>query len=810
MSAPASRPDLLRLLAQSIFGEQARLFPWEERESEGLMDSNRPAELKPAQRERPSDLRDMAMSELERLIAEQEEAQKAGAAEAVHNIPASPVAGAVAALSPDTYANMANTPGPGGEAPTMAAALTGLETTGGPGHPLTPRMEGPAAPGGRSAPAKITGIPLPDPRMKGMPIDHLKNEHTARWWDKFERAQEAGPVALEKARDAAKRDWDTRFKMWQVSNEPPRPSVVDQDFVVPSEGSATGVEPTPFQMAKATRPAAAAPEPKPEKPKFIDPSAVSVVADPLPEAPPPPPGGITVDAIEGKPGAWRIRDPKSGLEQEFIGDRETADKHAKWLAQLSLRAEARDKLKAAKAAEKPKEPEAPKPVEPEPPRAEPEPPIADAEAAKLIEARNQPAPGFEQDPTPERVAAMMGAEPPPPAPEPPPAKTGLPTPGSQMTRAQVDVGMPVESVAGKKGVIVKIPTSVQNDGTVTVMWSNGSEGRIQVSNLKPPPMTTAGGDPGPRGLPPTRGQRAPKYSAKEPVVGRRSSKPVPAPTERESRRNDRTLMLTPEQKAELPAPPPVESSPNPPGESNLTRTLGLKYTPSTGKGAETTDYRGNKVNLDLWEGISPAQKKQMLKNKDLFDRILAGAKVKESEFPANLRGPRKSEAKLEGATVQEYLKALNKDSEDVSPAAISWDAYNARQNSEPGSRTGLKPKPEGPTFSPAPEPPATEGEGALVDALGKKNTAGTVSGKKTPGQTGKKFSKPASKFTAPGNKLTDQEKAKTFTAREAGKEWEVVGHDADGNHVFTDFFPNQKMAEAVASDYTARAVKKSK
>ena len=592
MSSPADRPDLLRLLAQKIFGEQARLFPWEERESEGLMQSNRPAELRPAQRERPSDLRDMDMGELGRWIAEQEEAQKAGAAEAIHNMPASPVAGLVAAMSPDTYANMAETEGPGGEAPTMAAALTGLETTGGPGHPLTPRMEGPAAPGGRRAPSKITGIPLPDPRMKGMPIDHLKNEHTARWWDKFERAQEAGPVALEKARDAAKKDWDTRFRQWQISNEPPQQGIVDQDFIIPSEGSATGVTPTMFQPAKETRPArpaGATPVPKPEKPKFIDPSAVSVVAEPLPEPPPTPPGGITVEAIEGKPGAWRIRDPKSGLEQEFVGDRETADKHAKWLAQLSLRAEAREKLKAAKAAEKPKPAEPPKaeepPAEPAPrpdlapnnperdaaealvrrtaelqkkqlegtatpeeiaeinaniesnrtanrARMAPKQPLTDAEAAKLIEESNRPAPGFEQDPTPERVAQMMGEPAPPPA-EPPAMTTG-----------------------------------------------GGSLAPQGLPETTEPPSTS--------GRPATRGQKKPKYSADKPVVGRRSAKKAPAPTEKEQSedfsgvgdRASRRLMSlrtaptsTGLTKLTVPEPPP-----GPPGESALNRTLGLKYT----------------------------------------------------------------------------------------------------------------------------------------------------------------------------------------------------------------------------------------
>ena len=592
MSSPADRPDLLRLLAQKIFGEQARLFPWEEREPESLMQSNRPAELRPAQRERPSDLRDMDMGELGRWIAEQEEAQKAGAAEAIHNMPASPVAGLVAAMSPDTYANMAETEGPGGEAPTMAAALTGLETTGGPGHPLTPRMEGPAAPGGRRAPSKITGIPLPDPRMKGMPIDHLKNEHTARWWDKFERAQEAGPVALEKARDAAKKDWDTRFRQWQISNEPPQQGVVDQDFTIPSEGSATGVTPTMFQPAKETRPArpaGATPVPKPEKPKFIDPSAVSVVAEPLPEPPPTPPGGITVEAIEGKPGAWRIRDPKSGLEQEFVGDRETADKHAKWLAQLSLRAEAREKLKAAKAAEKPKPAEPPKaeepPAEPAPrpdlapnnperdaaealvrrtaelqkkqlegtatpeeiaeinaniesnrtanrARMAPKQPLTDAEAAKLIEESNRPAPGFEQDPTPERVAQMMGEPAPPPA-EPPAMTTG-----------------------------------------------GGSLAPQGLPETTEPPSTS--------GRPATRGQKKPKYSADKPVVGRRSAKKAPAPTEKEQSedfsgvgdRASRRLMSlrtaptsTGLTKLTVPEPPP-----GPPGESALNRTLGLKYT----------------------------------------------------------------------------------------------------------------------------------------------------------------------------------------------------------------------------------------
>lgn len=753
MSAPASRPDLLRLLAQSIFGEQARLFPWEERKPVEL-DSTRPAELKPAQRERPSDLRDMNMSELERLITEQEEAQREGAAAAIHNMPASPVAGLVAAASPDTYANMANAEGPGGEAPTMAAALTGLETTGGPGHPLTPRVEGPAAPGGRVRPAKITGIPLPDPRMKGMPIDHLKNEHTARWWDKFERAQEQGPVALEKARDAAKKDWDARFRTWQISNEPPQQGVVDQDFVIPSEGSATGVTPTMFQPAREARPArpagATASAPKPEKPKFIDPSAVSVVTEPMPE---PPPGGITVEPIEGKPGTWRIRDPKSGLEQEFVGDRETADKHAKWLAQLSLRAEAREKLKAAKAAEKPKDTAPAKPAEPEPAPAkpaEPEPPISDAEAAKLIEARNQPEPGFEQDPTPERVAEMM-------RPDLNPASPGLPEAEALVRRTAELQKKQVEGTATPEE-IAEINSNIN---------TNRADNAARTAPPMPePPMTTGGGSLAPQGLPPTRGQRTPKNSPPAPIVGRRSSKPAPPakptkpPSEmtpeelgayvRTLRSRDSSMVeaeraiealkgkVSPEVYEKLrrdlivgtgttrPKSWDTPATPSgPPGESSLNRTLGLKFTPPSGKGRVEKDYAGRPHTIEPWTGIEPAQKKQMLKNKDLFDRILAGAKVKESDFPANLRGPRKSEPKLDGPSVQEYLKVLGKDVEDVSPASINWDQYNARQNAEFGSRTGLKPKPEGPTFSPAPEPPAdTTGADAfhakLMGALEKK------------------------------------------------------------------------------------------
>jgi site-specific DNA-cytosine methylase len=64
-------------------------------------------------------------------------------------------------------------------------------------------------------------------------------------------------------------------------------------------------------------------------------------------------------------------------------------------------------------------------------------------------------------------------------------RTGLPEPGSQLTRKEAKVGLEVESKAGLKGTIVKLATSFQNDGHATVKWENGSTSRINVMNLKP-------------------------------------------------------------------------------------------------------------------------------------------------------------------------------------------------------------------------------------------------------------------------------------------------------------------------------------
>lgn len=64
-------------------------------------------------------------------------------------------------------------------------------------------------------------------------------------------------------------------------------------------------------------------------------------------------------------------------------------------------------------------------------------------------------------------------------------KYSLPTPGSQLSKKDVRVGLEVESRVGMRGTIDKIPTSFNNDGHVRVKWENGSVGKIQITQLKP-------------------------------------------------------------------------------------------------------------------------------------------------------------------------------------------------------------------------------------------------------------------------------------------------------------------------------------
>jgi len=82
-----------------------------------------------------------------------------------------------------------------------------------------------------------------------------------------------------------------------------------------------------------------------------------------------------------------------------------------------------------------------------------------------------------------------------------------------------------------------------------------------------------------------------------------------------------------------------------------------------------------------------ATQKQIDKVQSLAARYDAGQKIRETEWPVWLRGPKPaskwSSAQEDGASVREYLNAMGiSDEADADPRAINWDAYRAHERGQ--------------------------------------------------------------------------------------------------------------------------------
>ena len=100
-------------------------------------------------------------------------------------------------------------------------------------------------------------------------------------------------------------------------------------------------------------------------------------------------------------------------------------------------------------------------------------------------------------------------------------------------------------------------------------------------------------------------------------------------------------------------------------------------------------YAALAASLEAFTGGETMTPKQAAKQKTLYDKLVAGLKVRESEYPAWQRNAGKIERYVDDrgehelrAEYQRHMEAIHGADWQPNPAAVEWDAYRAVERGE--------------------------------------------------------------------------------------------------------------------------------